>query len=156
MAIFKKKDGGKGKMAKSSSAAPKAEVKVMKSKLTATPKASSSTGSRFGIEKIGQTIKAQGEMKKSMSPLKPKGSSTKPKLVKTLTRSVKEVPTKRVPVSKLTRSEKTVSTPKMQKTPWILKQTTGVDSIPNLEGKSKQYKDSVIKATYKKGGYFTD
>jgi len=43
----------------------------------------------------------------------------------------------------------------MQKTPWILKQTTGIDSIPNLEGKSKQYKDSVVKDTYKKAGYWT-
>jgi hypothetical protein len=75
MAIFSKKDGGKGKMtakpmAKSSSSAPKAEVRVMKSKLTATPKTV-----KVMKSKLTATPRATATIQKSM--VDSKGNVTK-------------------------------------------------------------------------------
>jgi hypothetical protein len=83
---------------------------------------------------------SKGEMKSA--PKKTVKSESSPKRT---VKVIKSKLTKKGPVSS--------AKPKMQKTPWILKQTTGVDSMPSLEGKSKQYRDSVTMETYKKGGY---
>lgn len=99
---------------------PKKSVKVMKSKLTSTPR-------------VKATIQESR--------------------VNSKTGAVTKYPAKEMKMKSISAKEFSESKPKMQKTPWILKQTTGVDSMPSLEGKSKQYKDSVIMDTYKKGGY---
>lgn len=103
----------------SAKTAPK-DLKVMKSKLTSTPR-------------VKATIQESR--------------------VNSRTGAVKKYPAKEMKMKSISKKEFSESKPKMQKTPWILKQTTGIDSMPSLEGKSKQYKDSVIMDTYKKGGY---
>ncbi len=109
-----------------------------------------SNSGKYGLGTVAKTVKTQGEMKSA-----PKKSAVSKTLVKSESSS-KSSPKKNVKVmkSKLTKKGPVSSAkPKMQKTPWILKQTTGVDSMPSLEGKSKQYRDSVTMETYKKGGY---
>ncbi len=93
MAIFSKKDGGKGKMAakpmaKSSSAAPKAEVRVMKSKLTRSVKEVPTT--RVPVSKLTRSVKEVRVPKMASDTIKskpPMGLIMKSKSVSDTTKS---------------------------------------------------------------------
>jgi len=154
MKMFKKKDGDKKPNA-TTAARPispfsKGEMKSAPKK-SAEPKLS-----------VKSAPSSKASPKKNVKVMKSKLTST-PRVKATIqesrvnsrTGAVKKYPAKEMKMKSISEKEFSESKPKMQKTPWILKQTTGIDSIPNLEGKSKQYKDSVVKDTYKKAGYWT-
>jgi hypothetical protein len=128
------KTQGEMKSAPKKSAAPKPSVKSAPSS-KASPK---------------KTVKVM----KSKLTATPRATATLRKIeVNSRTGAVKKYPAKEMKMKSISEKEFSESKPKMQKTPWILKQTTGLDSMPSLEGKSKQYRDSVTMETYKKGGY---
>jgi hypothetical protein len=128
------KNQGEMKSAPKKSAAPKPSVKSAPSS-----KASPKKTVKVMKSKLTSTPRVKATIQESR--------------VNSRTGAVKKYPAKEMKMKSISEKEFSESKPKMQKTPWILKQTTGLDSMPSLEGKSKQYRDSVTMETYKKGGY---
>ncbi len=109
-------------------------MKMFKKKMDGEKKPFSNSG-KYGLGTVAKTVKTQGEMKSA--PKKSAAPAPKEKRVSTLKRIVKDVPTKRVPVSKLTRSVKTVS---------VKAPMTASDSAGVRHSKLKQeYKEAMMR-----------